>query len=313
MLTFQPLRFIQEHILIPIFDLNSPNGLAQPIQYSQVMVSGPRDPAGAPPLHGLPEITYLGQPDTCILQPPRVPPHQTLSPLSYAPQATPEAGPPSYTPQVTPEAKPPFYKLQSMSEAQPPSYNPQATPDSWPPSYGMCMEGSGKNSPPVTFSSPKYRRLQGHLQKEAPAGSCLAGDLPLERVASLSMEELQEAKSFHLFLGADTDRAPDTNVPHTGDPVTPGYLKGQLPLLSSVQIEGQPVSLPLHSPSLPCSPMDQVSSPWGLLGSLVCPKDKSPESETEAKSPAPPASDLEQPSELDSLFRGLALTMKWEA
>nr|XP_019568810.1 PREDICTED: interleukin-22 receptor subunit alpha-1 [Rhinolophus sinicus] len=311
-LTFQPLRFIQEHILIPVFDLSGPSSLAQPVQYSQVMVSGPREPPGARPLHSLSEITYLGQSEISILHTPRVPSHQALSPLSYAPQASPEVRPPSYTPQVTPEAKAPFYTPQSISEVPPPSYNPQATRNSWPPSYGMCMEGSGKDSPPGTFSSPKYLRRKGQLQKEAPAESCVADELSLQALASLAMEELQEAKSFHQRLGADTNRAPDINVPHRGDPGTPGDLKRQLPLLSSVQIEGHPGSLPLHTPSIPCSPTDEVSSPWGLLESLVCPKDKSPVSEAEAKSPALPASDPEQPAELDSLFRGLALTVQWE-
>ncbi|KAM5269867.1 interleukin-22 receptor subunit alpha-1 isoform 1-T1 [Hipposideros larvatus] len=312
-LTFQPLRFIQEHILIPVFDLNGPSSLAQPVQYAQVMVSGPRETPGAPPLHSLSEIAYLGQSEISILQSPGVPSHRALSPLSYAPQAAPEVRPPSYTPQVTPEAKAPFYTPQSISKVQPPSYNPQATRNSWPPSYGMCVEGSGKDSPPVTSSSPKYLRQKGQLQKEAPDGRCTAGELSLQGVASLATEELQEAKSLHQHLGADTDRAPDINVPHRGDPGTPGYLKGQLPLLSSVQIEGHPVSLTLDTPSLPCSPTDQVSSPWGLLESLVCPKDESPVSETDAKSPALPGSHLEQPAELDSLFRGLALTVQWES
>lgn len=277
------------------------------------MVSGPRETPGAPPLHGLSEIAYLGQSEISILQTPRLPSHRALSPLSYAPQAAPVVRPPSYAPQVTPEAKAPFYTPQSISKDQPPSYNPQATRNSWPPSYGMCMEGSGRDSPPVTSSSPKYLRQKGQPQKEAPAGHCTASKLSLQGVASLAMQELQEAKSLHQQLGADTDRAPDINAPHRGDPGTPGYLKGQLPLLSSVQIEGHPVSLTLDTPSLPCSPTDQVSSPWGLLESLVCPKDKSPVSESEAKNPALPGSDLEQPAELDSLFRGLALTVQWES
>ncbi|XP_039710197.1 interleukin-22 receptor subunit alpha-1 [Pteropus medius] len=312
-LTFQPLQFIQEHILIPALDLSSPSSLAQPVQYSQVMVSGPREPRGAPSRHSLSEITYIGQPDISILQLPGMPSHQTLSPISYAPQATPEVTPPSYTPQVTPEAKPPSYTPQASCKVQPPSYNPQASLDSWPLSYGICMEGSGKDSPPVTRSSPKHHRLKDQLQEEAPAGSCIACDLSLQGVASLAMEELQEAKYFHQHLVVETERGPDTNVPPTGEPGTPRYLKGQLPLLSSVQIEGQPVSLPLHTPPLPCSPTDQISSPWGLLESLVCPKDEGPVSETEVESPSPRASDQEQPTELDSLFRGLALTVQWES
>ncbi|KAM8788248.1 interleukin-22 receptor subunit alpha-1 [Rhynchonycteris naso] len=305
-LTFQPLRFIQEHVLIPVSDLSSPSGLAQPVQYSQVVVSGPREPPGVPPLPSLSEVTYLGQPDI-ILQPSRVPPHQTPSPPSYAPQAAPEVSPPSYTPQVTSEAKAPPYTPQAIS-----SYTPQATVDNWPPSYGMCVEGSGKDSPPVTHSSPKYLRPEHQLQKEPPAGSCVTGELSLQRVASLAMEGPQEAKSFHQHLCVDTDKAPDSNVLPRGEPETPGYLKGQLPLLSSVQIEGHPVSLPLQTSSLPCSPEDQGSSPWGLLESLMCSKDEDPVSEKETKGTSPRASDPEQPTELDSLFRGLALTVQWE-
>lgn len=305
-LTFQPLRFIQEHVLIPVLDLSGPGSLAQPGQYSQVMVSGPREPPGAPPLHNISKITYLEQSDI-VFQPSRMPPQQTPSPLSYAPQAAPEVRPPSYTPQVTPKAKAPSYTPQAVS-----SYTPQASPDSWPPSYGVCMEGSGKDSPPGTLSSSKHLRTKGQLQKEPPADSCITGDLSLQGMASTTMEEAQEAKSLHQHLCVHMDRAPDTNVLHKGEPGTQGYLKGQLPLLSSVQIEGHPVSLPLETPSPSCSPMDQVSSPWGLLESLMCSKDEGPVSETEAKSTGPRASDLEQPTELDSLFRGLALTVQWE-
>ncbi|XP_008146444.2 interleukin-22 receptor subunit alpha-1 [Eptesicus fuscus] len=299
-LTFQPLRFIQEHVLIPVLDLSGPGGLAQPTQYSQVMVSAPREPPGAPPRHSRPEITYVGQPDLSTLQPPRAPPPQAGSPPPYAPQAAPEVGPPAYTPQVTPEAKAPSYTPQAVS-----SYTPQAAPDSWPPSYGVCMGGSGKDSPPGTLSSPKPLRTKG--QKEPPAA-----DLSLQGLASGAMEEPQEAKSFPQRLCVDTDRAPDTTVLPTGEPGAPGYLKGQLPLLSSVQIEGHPVSLPLHTPSLPRCPTDQGSRSGGLLESLVCPKDDGPGSEPEASSVAPGDSAPEQPTELDSLFRGLALTVRWE-
>ncbi|XP_002913326.1 interleukin-22 receptor subunit alpha-1 isoform X1 [Ailuropoda melanoleuca] len=309
-LTFQPLRFIQEHVLIPVFDLSSPSSLAQPVQYSQVKVSGPREPPGAPPLHSLSEIAYLGQPDI-ILRPSGVPAHQTLSPQSYAPQATPEVRPPSYAPQVTPEAKTPFYTAQAVSEVQPLSYTPQTTPACWP-SYGTCGEGSGEDSPPVTLSSPKHLRTKG-LQKKAPAGTYIPDGLSLQGVTSLDMEDPQEENFFHQPAGVHTDRVPDPSVLHGGDPGTPSYLKGQLPLLSSVQIEGHPVSLPLHTPSLPCSPTDQEPSPWGLLESLVCPKDEGRVPEMEAQSPGSQASDLEQPTELDSLFRGLALTVQWEA
>ncbi|XP_021539807.1 interleukin-22 receptor subunit alpha-1 [Neomonachus schauinslandi] len=311
-LTFQPLRFIQEHVLIPVFDLSSPSSLAQPVQYSQVRVSGPREPPEAPPLHSLSEIAYLGQPDISILRPSGVPPHQTLSPLSYAPQAAPEVRRPSYAPQVTPEAKPPFYTAQAMSEVQPSSYTPQTTPDCWP-SYGTCGEGSGRDSPPVTLSSPKHLRTKGQLQKKAPAGTYIPDGLSLQGVTSLDMEDPQEANFFQQHLGVHTDRVPDPSVLHRGEPGTPSYLKDQLPLLSSVQIEGHPVSLPLHTPSLSCSPTDQEPSPWGLLESLVCPRDEGPMSEMEALSPASQASDLEQATELDCLFRGLALTVQWEA
>ncbi|XP_036991816.2 interleukin-22 receptor subunit alpha-1 [Artibeus jamaicensis] len=285
-LTFQPLQLIQEHVLSPICDLRGPSGLAQPVQYSKVMVCRPREPPGALLLHNPPETTYLRQLDGSALQPSRVPPHQAPSPLSYAPQATPEVRPPSYT--------------------------PRATPDSWPPSYGLCVEDSGKDSPPVTRSSPKHLRPRGLLQKEPPAGSCTAGELSPQGVASVTAEEPEEAKSPQPPLCADTDEAPDVSVLRKGQPGTPGYLKSQLPLLSSVQIEGRPAPLPLHTPSLPCSPTDQVSSPWGLLESLVCSNDEDPVSGTEAKSAAPRASGPEQPAELDSLFRGLALTVQWD-
>ncbi|XP_008060352.1 interleukin-22 receptor subunit alpha-1 [Carlito syrichta] len=298
-LTFQPLRFIQEHVLIPIFDLSSSSSLAQPVQYSQVKVSRTREPPGAPQQHSLSEITYLRQPDTSTLQSSSVPPPQTFSPQPY----TPEVGSPSYAPQVAPEAKPPVYTPQAISKVQPPSYTPQAAQDSWPPSYGVCMEGSGKDSPPGT---PQLLRPKGPLQKEAPAGSCLPRGLSLQEVTALAMEGPQEAKSSHQPLGGCMDGTPDPNVPHSGHLEESQYLKGQLPLLSSVQIEGHPMSLPLHAPSLPCSPSDQGPSPWGMLESLVCPKD-------EAKSPVPGASDLEPSTELDSLFRGLALTVQWES
>lgn len=286
MLTFQPLQFIQEHVLSPVCDLRGPSSLAQPVQYSRVMVSGPREHPGALPLPNPSEIAYLRQPDSSALQPSRAPPRQAPSLLSYAPQAAPEVRPPSYT--------------------------PQATPDSWPPSYGLCVEDSGKDSPPVTPSSPKHLRPKGQLQKEPPARSCTAGDLSLRGVASLAAEEPEEATFFQLPLCTDIDGAPDINALHKAQPGTPGYLKSRLPLLSSVQIEGHLAPLPLHTPSLPCSPTDQVSSPWGLLESLVCSNDEEPVSGTEAKSAAPRASGPEQPTELDSLFRGLALTVQWD-
>uniref|UniRef100_A0A8C3VXN4 Interleukin-22 receptor subunit alpha-1 n=1 Tax=Catagonus wagneri TaxID=51154 RepID=A0A8C3VXN4_9CETA len=304
-LTFQPLRFIQEHVLIPIFDFSGPGSLAQPVQYSQVKVTGPGEPPRAPPLHGLPETAYLGQPDLSVLRPSGGPPHQTLPPLSYAPQGAPEGRPLPYAPQVAPEAKPPFYTPQAVPEVQPPSYTPQATLDSCPPSYGLCMEGSGTDSPPATLSGPKHLRTEDQLQKESPARGCVPGGLSLQGVTSLATEDPQEAKSFCQHLGVHTDRAPDSKIQHRAEPGTPGYLKGRLPLLSSVQIEGHPVSLSLHAPSLPCSPTEEGPR-WGLLESLVCPK-------TEAKTPGPGAPELESPTELDSLFRGLALTVQWES
>ncbi|XP_029804221.1 interleukin-22 receptor subunit alpha-1 isoform X2 [Suricata suricatta] len=312
-LTFQPLRFIQEHVLIPVFDLSSPSSLAQPVQYSQVKVSGPREPPGAPPLRSLSELTYLGQPDVSILRPSGLPPHQTLSSLSSAPQAAPEVRPPSYAPQVTPEVKPPSYMAQTISEVQLPSYTPQTTPDSWTSSYGMCVEGSGKDSPPVTLSSPKHLRSKGQLQKEAPAGKYIPDGLSLQGVTSLDMKDPHEANPSHQHLGVHPDRVSDPRVLRRGEPGTPSYLKGQLPLLASVQIEGHPVSFPLDTPSPPCSPTDQEPSPWGLLESFLCPKDEDPVYETEAQSAALQASDLKQPTELDSLFRGLGLTVQWEA
>ncbi|XP_057556039.1 interleukin-22 receptor subunit alpha-1 isoform X2 [Hippopotamus amphibius kiboko] len=312
-LTFQPLRFIQEHILIPVFDLSGPSGLAQPVQSSRVKVSGPREPPGALRRHSLSEIVYLGQPDLSIFQPSAGPPHQTLPPLSYAPQAAPEGRPPSYAPQVTPKTKSSFYAPQAISEVQLPSYTPQATPDSWPPSYGMCGESSGRDTPPMTLSGPEHLRTKGQLQKEAPAGSCSPDGLSLQKVTSLAMEDPQEVKSFHQHLGVHTDGTLDSDGICRGEPRTRSCLKGQLPLLSSVQIEGHPVSLALQTPSLPCSPTDEGPSPWGLLESLVCPDDESPAFETEAKNPGPRAPDLESPVELDSLFRGLALTVQWES
>ncbi|XP_007934066.1 interleukin-22 receptor subunit alpha-1 [Orycteropus afer afer] len=308
-LTFQPLQFIQERIVIPALDLSGPSSLAQTVQYSQVKVPGPREAQGAPQLPSLPEITYFGQPDMSILQPHNMLPHQILSSLPYAPQAGPEARPPSYTLQATPEVEHPSYTPRKMSEVPPPSYTPQATRNSWPPSYGLFMEGSGKDSLPVALSSPKHLRPKGQLQKEVPVRSYIPGDLSLQAVSSLGMEEPQEEKSSHQYLGVHKERTPDLN----GEPGTPGYLKGHLPLLASVQIEGHPVSLPLHTPSPPCSPSGHGPSHWGLLESLVCPKDESPVSKTETKSEEPWAPDLEQPIELESLFRDLDLTVQWEA
>ncbi|KAI4589375.1 hypothetical protein MJG53_020399 [Ovis ammon polii x Ovis aries] len=312
-LPFQPLWFIQEHTLIPVFDRSSSGGLAQPVQYSKVKVSDPTEPLGHPPRHGLPEVAYLGQPDLPVLRPSGGPPHQALPTLSYAPQAAPEGRPSSYAPQGTLEAKPPSYTPQAVSEAQLPSYTPQATPDSWPPSYGMCGEESGRDSPPVTRFGPKHLGTKGQLQKEVPAGSCSPGGLSLQGVTPLAMEDPQEAKSSHQHLGVHTDSDSDSDTIGQREPGTRSSLKGQLPLLSSVQIEGHPGCLPLQTPSLPCSPTDEGPSRWGLLESLVCPSDEDPASKTEAESPGLQAPDLESPTELDSLFRGLALTVQWES
>ncbi|XP_077006949.1 interleukin-22 receptor subunit alpha-1 isoform X2 [Tamandua tetradactyla] len=303
-LSFQPLRLIQEHVLIPALDLRGPSSLAPSVQYSQVKVVGPGELPGAPQLHGLPEMAYFQQPDLSVLQRHS---HQTLSLQSYAPQAVPEMRPPSYAPQATPKAEPPFYTAQAISETPLPSCSPEASPESWPPSYGVCMEGSGKDSLPVTLSSPKHPRPAGQLQKEAPVGSCTPEGLSLQ-----VMEEPQEAKSFHPALRGPTERAPGLPVLPGEETGMPAYLEGQLPLLSSIQIEGHPVSLPLHTPSLPCSPSGQGPSPWGLLESLVCPKDEGFASKTETEAPGPQAVDPEQPLLLDSLFRGLALTVQWE-
>lgn len=125
----------------------------------------------------------------------------------------------------------------------------------------------------------------------------------------MALEEPQEAKTFPQPLEVHVDRGTDLN----GETGTAQYLRGQLSLLSSVQIEGHPVSLPLHTPALSCSPSDQGPSPWGLLDSLVCPKDEDLVSRAEAKSPASGSSELEPPTELDSLFKELALTVQWEA
>ena len=271
------------------------------------------EPPGPLPRHSLPESAYLGQPDLPVLRPSGGPPHQALPVLSYAPQAAPEGRPSSYAPQGTLEAKPPFYTPQAVSEAQLPSYTPQATPDNWPPSYGMCGEGSGRDSPPVTCSGPKHLGTKGQLQKEVPAGSCSPSGLSLQEVTPLAMEDPQEAKSSHQHLGVHTDSDSDSDTIGQRKPGTRSSLKGQLPLLSSVQIEGHPGCLPLQTPSLPCSPTDEGPSSWGLLESLVCPSDEDPASKTEAESPGLQAPDLESPTELDSLFRGLALTVQWES
>ncbi|XP_051027849.1 interleukin-22 receptor subunit alpha-1 [Acomys russatus] len=310
-LTFQPLRFIQEHVLIPVLDFSGPSSLAQPIQYSQVVVSGPREPPRAAQRHSLPEAAYVGQLDVSTLLPTNMPPQQTSSPPSYAPKAIPEVQPPSYAPQVASDAKTLVYSPQQVPKTQPPTYNPQGILDSWPASYAVCVEDSSKDSTPEIIPSPKHIKPKGQLQEDTIAGTCLPGDLSLQGVTSLPEEEAQRPKSLPQPLGFCTDRGPDLHALHSEEPETPRYLKGTLSLLSSVQIEGHPVSLPLHTHSLSGFPSDQGPSPWGLLDSLVCPKDEGPV--TEALSPSNAASELGQSTELDSLFKGLALTVQWES
>ncbi|XP_005394852.1 PREDICTED: interleukin-22 receptor subunit alpha-1 [Chinchilla lanigera] len=310
-LTFQPLRFIQEHVLIPALDLHSPSSLAQPLQYTPVFVSAPREPPAAAPLCSPPELAYLGHSDISILRAAGVPPPQTLPlPPSYAPKAAPEVGPPSYTPQVAPDVKALLNTPQAVSPDQPPSCAPQAS-DGGPVSYGVCLESCGTDSAPGTPPSPQLLRQEGQPQKEAPVGSCVPGDFSLQRVTSVTVEELQEAKLFPSPMGTCTDR--ELDLLHSVEPESPPYLQGPLSLLSSVQIEGQPVSLPLHPPSLCCSPSEQEPHPWGLLDSLVCPQDEVLVSEAEALSSGPGALELEPSTELDSLFQGLALTVQWES
>lgn len=298
-------------MLIPVLDLSGPGSLPQPIQYSQMVVSGPREPPRAAQRHGLPEATYVGQSDVSILLPTNMPPQQTSSPPSYAPKAIPEVQPPSYAPQIASDAKTLVYSPQQVTKSQPPTYNPQGILDSWPASYAVCVEDSGKDSTPEILSSPKHLKPKGQLQEDTIAGSCLPGDLSLQGVTSLTEEEAQRPKLLPPPLEFCTDRGPDLHALHSEEPETPQYLKGTLSLLSSVQIEGHPVSLPLHTHSLSQSPSDQGPSPWGLLDSLVCPKDEGPV--TEALSPSHAAAELGQSTELDSLFKGLALTVQWES
>ncbi|KAL1776908.1 Interleukin-22 receptor subunit alpha-1 [Sigmodon hispidus] len=312
-LTFQPLRFIQEHVLIPVMDFSNPSSLPQPIQYSQVMVSGPKDPPRAAQRHNLPEVTYIGQPDVSILQPTNVPPQHSLSPPSYGPRAVSEVQPPSYAPQVAPDAKTLVYSPQHVTKIHPSTCDEPRILDSWPASYAVCGEDFDKHSAPEVLSSPKHPKPKGQLQEDMHAGSCLPGDLSLQGVTSLAKEEAQRPKAFSPSLGFCTDREPDLHALYSGEPETPQYLEGALSLLSSVQIEGRPVSLPLHTQSLSISPSDQGPSPWGLLDSLVCPKDEDLVAEAEAMCYNVVASELEETTELDSLFKDLALTVQWES
>ncbi|KAL6033952.1 hypothetical protein STEG23_025289 [Scotinomys teguina] len=311
-LSFQPLRFIQEHVLIPVFDLSGPSSLPQPIQYSQVVVSEPREPRGVIQRHSLPEVTYIEQSDVSILRPTNMPPQQTLSPPSYAPKAVPEVQPPSYTPQVASDAKILVYSPQHVMKTHPSTYNAQGILDSWPASYAVCGEDTGKDPTPEVLSSPKHPKPKGQLQEDTLARNCLPGDLSLQEVTSLA-KEVQRPKSLPPPLEFCTDGGPDLHALHSSEPETPRYLKGVLSLLSSVQIEGHPVSFPLHTHSLSCSPSNKDLSPWGLLDSLVCPKNEGPVTEGEALSHSVAASELEQSTELDSLFKGLDLTVQWES
>uniref|UniRef100_A0A8B9WS27 Interleukin 22 receptor subunit alpha 1 n=1 Tax=Bos mutus grunniens TaxID=30521 RepID=A0A8B9WS27_BOSMU len=311
-LPFQPLRFIQEHTLIPVFDLSGSGGLAQPVQYSEVKVSDPTEPLGPPPRHSLPEIAYLGQPDFPVLRPSGGPltRHSPCSPMP--PRLLPRAGPrPMHLRELWKLNPPPT--LHRLSQR--PSFPP--TPHGPPRITGLLPTGcAGKGlgeTPPVTRSGPKHLGTKGQLQKEVPAGSCSPTGLSLQEVTPLAMEDPQEAKSSHQCLRVHTDSDSDSDTIGQREPGTRSSLKGQLPLLSSVQIEGHPGCLPLQTPSLPCSPTDKGPSPWGLLESLVCPSDEDPVSKTEAESPGLQAPDLESPTELDSLFRGLALTVQWES
>nr|XP_002716023.1 interleukin-22 receptor subunit alpha-1 [Oryctolagus cuniculus] len=319
-LTFQPLHSIQERVLVPVFDLggpSSPGSLVQPVQYSQIKGLGPQEPPGAAQLHSPPGMVYVEQSDSSVLRPSDATPPQTRSTrLPCAPKATPEVPPPSYTPQVTPKAKPPTYAPQAIPKAQPSSYAPQAAADSWLPSYGVCVADSGKDLPPAALAGPQHLWPRSQIPEEAPAGSSIPEGLSLQEVTSLissAVEDPREDSPFHPPLGVCKDRERDLGVLHSEGPGIPGFLRNDLPLLSSVQIEGHPAPLLLNTPSPPCSPSEHGPSLWGLLDSVVCPKDDSVGSEAEAKGSAPRAPGLEPPTELDSLFRGLALTVQWES
>ncbi|XP_068935330.1 interleukin-22 receptor subunit alpha-1 isoform X2 [Petaurus breviceps papuanus] len=290
-LTFQPLKFIPEHILIPGIDFSSPGGLVPPIQYSQVKMPGARETLGAPMPPGLPEITYLGQSEIPI---PVLLAHQALPPPSYAPQSIPEVEPPSYAPQVAPETKPP-------------SYAPQALPNQWPPSYGACMEDSGgEMSPQQDLDLRCFSGTMGQPQpKQNPAGSLLSISRTEEH------QKISRGKEFiHQPPGLQRERPPSLALPLVHSvgslkSIAPGYLSNQISLLSSVQVEDQPFSLPSSTSSLLFQPSEQIEGTWGLLESVVCPKDEVPP-------PEPEGGCLGQSTELDLLFRDLDLTVQWE-
>ncbi|XP_043854889.1 interleukin-22 receptor subunit alpha-1 [Dromiciops gliroides] len=287
-LTFQPLRFIQEHILIPAIDFSSSGGLVPPIQYSQVKIPGAREALGASLPPGLSDITYLGQSEIPI---PVLLAHQALPPPSYAPQSVPEVGPPSYAPQVAPET-------------EPPSYAPQALPDPWPPSYGACMEDSGGERSPQQELDPRcFNGTMGQPQpKKSPAGPLLPNS---QTELQISREEF-----FHRPPGLQTERPPSPALPlvHPTDSlesIAPGYLSNQTSLLSSVQVEDHPFPLPSSMTSLLFQPRVQIQGAWDLLDSVVCPKD-------ELLPPGPEEDCPEQSTELDLFFRDLDLTVQWE-
>ncbi|XP_074074222.1 interleukin-22 receptor subunit alpha-1 [Macrotis lagotis] len=290
-LTFQPLRFIQEHILIPAMDISNSGGLVSPIQYSQVKMPGARETLRASLPPGLPEITYLGQelPIPVFLA------HQALPPPTYAPQSVPEVGPPSYAPQVTPET-------ETLS------YAPQTLPDPWPPSYGACIEDSEEEmSPRQDLSLKCFNGTMGHCQpKKIPAGSLLPNS-QTEELQKISREE----EFFHhppglQREGSDSPSLPLVQPTDSLESMAPGYLSNQTSLLSSVQLEDHPFSFPSSLPSLLFQPKEQILRTWGLLDSVVCPKDEFP-------SPEPEGSCLTQSTELDLLFRDLDLTVQWES
>ncbi|XP_072465413.1 interleukin-22 receptor subunit alpha-1 isoform X2 [Notamacropus eugenii] len=289
-LTFQPLRFIQEHILIPVMDFGSSGGLVPPIQYSQVKISGPRETLGAQLPPGLPDITYLGQNEIPI---PVLLAHQALPPPSYAPQSVPEVAPPSYAPQVAPETK-----LLS--------YAPQAPPDQWPPSYGTCVEDSGgEMSPQQDLNLKCFNGTVGQPQpKQNPAGPLLSN--------SQEPQKISRGKGFfHQPPGLQREQPPNLVLPlvhPTGclESIAPGYLSNQTSLLSSVQVEDHSFSLPSSTSSLLFQPREQIEGAWGLLDSVVCPKDEVPP-------PGPEEGCQGQSTELDLLFRDLDLTVQWES
>ncbi|KAM9033350.1 interleukin-22 receptor subunit alpha-1 [Sarcophilus harrisii] len=290
-LTFQPLRFIQEHILIPVIDFSSSGGLVPPTQYSQVKMPGARENLGVPLPPGLPEITYLGQSEIPI---PVLLAHQALSLPSYAPQSVPEVGPPCYAPQVTPDI-------------ELPNYTPQALPYPWPPSYGACMEDSGgEMSPQQDLDLRCFSETTGQPQpKQTSDGPLLLNS------QSKEFQKISRGKEFFrqsLELQREQPPGPALPLVHPNgslESVASGYLSNQISLLSSVQVEDEHFSFPSPMPSLQFQPKEQIQGAWGLLDSVVCLKDELP--------PLGPEEDcLAHSTELDLLFRDLDLTVQWE-